>query len=114
MGDRSAAHSAHWQDLELIFRRLLQHGDMRERRERVVYVSLRPTETFIHACLRPMEAARFRVRKCPNNLHLIIAQLTSILYKHAKRRVRYVYVYSQTLIGVFFVHGNGNMHACLT
>ena len=39
MRDHSAAHSAQWQDLELTFRQLLQHGNMRERRERVVYVS---------------------------------------------------------------------------
>ena len=61
MRDRSAAHSAQWQDLELIFRRLSQHRNMRERRERVVCALLRPTETFIYAHLRPMEAARFRV-----------------------------------------------------
>ena len=30
-------------------------------------------------------------------------------YIHEKRRVRYVY--TQPLIGVFFIHGNGNMHA---
>ena len=31
--DRSAAHSAQWLELELIFGRILQHGNMRERRE---------------------------------------------------------------------------------
>ena len=30
---RSAAHSAQWQELELIFSLLLQHGNMTERRE---------------------------------------------------------------------------------
>ena len=59
--DCGAAHSAQWQDLELIIRWLLQHGSMHKRRERVVHASLRPTETFVHACLRPTEAARFRV-----------------------------------------------------
>ena len=88
--DRSTAHGAQWQELELIFSWLLQHGNMRERRERVVYGLLIPTETFIHACLRPMEAARFRERKCANNHQLIVA------------------------IGVLFVHGNSNMHACLS
>ena len=42
--DGSAAHSAQWQELELILHRLLQHGNMRERRERVVYALLIPTE----------------------------------------------------------------------
>ena len=64
--DCSAAHGAQWQELEIIFGRLLQHRNMRERR----------------------------------------VQLTSIWYKHAKRRVRYVYIrkhllayflYSETL-----------------
>ena len=31
--DRSAAYGAQWQELKLIFGRLLQHGNIRERRE---------------------------------------------------------------------------------
>ena len=125
----SAAHSAQWHDLELWFRRLLQHGNMRERKERVVYASLRPTKTFMHACLRPTEAAHFRVQKCANNHQLIvadiqrflqhactfshIAQLTSVTYKHAKRCVRYVYIrkhwlayfsYTETITCMRFFH----------
>ena len=45
------------------------------------------------------------------------AQLASVSYKHTKRRVvcaTYIRIYTQTLIGIFFVHGKGNMHACLT
>ena len=61
--DRNAAHGAQWQNLELKFRWLLQHGNRGPRRERVVYAPLRPTEMLMHACLRPMEAARFRVQK---------------------------------------------------
>ena len=45
--DRCAAHGAHWQDVELIFRWLLQHGNLRTIRESVVYASLRPAETFV-------------------------------------------------------------------
>ena len=74
--DRSAAHGAQWQDLELIFCRLLQHGNMRAI---VVYASLRPTETFMHACRRPMEAARFRVQKGTNNYQLNIAGVERFL-----------------------------------
>ena len=51
--DRSAAHGAQWQELELTLRWLLQHGNMRERRERVVYASLTPAEAFMQACMRP-------------------------------------------------------------
>ena len=53
--DHSAAHSAQWQELELVFGRLLQHGNMRERRESVVYALLIPTEKFMHARLGPQK-----------------------------------------------------------
>ena len=39
----------------------------------VACASVRPAETFMRACCRPTEAARFRVQKCANNLQLIIA-----------------------------------------
>ena len=78
----------------------------------------------MHVCMRPTEAACFCVQKCANNHQLIVAdvqsfydthaQLTSVLYKHAKCHVRYIYIYMQTLIGIFYVHRNGNMHVCLT
>ena len=80
--NRSAAHSAQWQELELIFGQLLQHENMRERRERVVYVLLIPMETFMHACLRPTEAARFCERKCANNHQMIFAVIQRFL-RHA-------------------------------
>ena len=67
--NHSAAQGAQWQELELIFSQLLQHGNMRERRERVVYALLIPTEMFMHACLRPTEAAHF----CEQNAHTIIS-----------------------------------------
>ena len=57
--DRSAAHGAQWQDLELIFRRLLKNGKMRMRGDGVVYASLRPAETFMCACLRPTSAVSY-------------------------------------------------------
>ena len=80
MRDRSAAHSAQWQDLELIFRRLLQHGNMHERREGVVHqASFRPVETFMRACLRPTEDACFREQKCTNIRQLIDAGIQGLL-----------------------------------
>ena len=73
MRNCSAAHKAQYQDLELIFPRLLQHGNMCERREGVAHASLRPVETFMYACLIPTEAPCFHVRKCANNHQLIDA-----------------------------------------
>ena len=121
--DCSAAHGAQCQELELIFGRLLQHGNMRERRERVVHASLRPAETFMRACRRPTEAACLRVQKCANNRQLIVAGTQRFLRHactahfhviHTRKTLCALRIYTQTLIGVFFVHGNGNTHACLT
>ena len=97
----------------------------RKRKERVAYASLRPTETFKRACLRPTEAAGFRVRKCTNNCQLNVAGV--------QRRLRYAYAacfdviqtrrmlhalctystYTQTVIGILFVHGD-EIHFTLT
>ena len=121
--DRSAGHGSQWQELELIFGRLLQHGNMRERRERVVHVSHRPAETFMRACRRPMEALRFRVQKCANNHQPIVAGIERFLLHacaahfhviHTRKTPCVLCIYTQTVIGVFFVDGNGDMHACLT
>ena len=79
MHDRSAVHSAQCQDLELILRRLLQHENRRERKERVVYASHRPTDKFMRACPRPTEAACLRERKCPKNCQLIVASIQRFL-----------------------------------
>ena len=76
--DRSAAHGAQWQELELILRRLLQHGNTHERRERVVYASLRPAEALC-ACMRPTKAACFRIWKCANKRQLIVAGIQRFL-----------------------------------
>ena len=100
--DCSAAHSAQWQELELIFGWLLQHGNMRERSKRVAHASLRPAETFMRAVvhLRKQHLSVYKnvqtiiswllpALKGFYNMH---AQLTSVSYIHAKRRVRYVYI----------------------
>ena len=121
----SADHSAQWQDVELIFCQPTQHGNRRERRERVAYASLRPSETFIHVCLRPREAARFRVRKCANNCQLIVAGIQRfvryayaahfrVILVHTGKTMWPLRTFIQTVIGVFFVHGNSDTHACLT
>ena len=77
--DRSAAHGAQWQELELIFGRCLLHGNMCKRRERVGHASLRPAETFMRACFRPSEAACFREQKCANNHQLIVGGVERFL-----------------------------------
>ena len=91
--DRSAAHGAQWQELEIILCWLLKHGNMRERTERVAHASLRPAETFMRVCPRPMEAVCFRVRKGANNHQLIVAGVQRFFrYAYADRRAKsYVY-----------------------
>ena len=115
------AHGAQWQELELIFSRLLLHGNVYERRERVVHASLRPAEMFMRACRRSTEAL-FRVQKCANNHQLIGAGAQRFLRHtcatyfrviHTRKTPCALRINTQTLIGVIFVHGNGNMHACL-
>ena len=119
----SAVHTAQWQKLELIFGRHLLHGNICKRRERVVHASLRPAETFMRACRRPKEAACLPVRKCANNRQLIVAGAQRFLRHactahfrviHTRKTLCALRIYTQTLIGVFFVHGNAHTHACLT
>ena len=50
-GDRSYAHSAQWQDMELTFGGLFT--TQKQAREKVAYACLRPAEVFMRACLRP-------------------------------------------------------------
>ena len=77
----------------------------------------------VRACLRPTEAARFRLRKCANNHLLIVAGVPRFLRHAYAARSRVIQtrktlcalrIYKHTLIGVLFEHGNGNMLACLT
>ena len=118
-------HSVKCQDLDLILHWLLQHGNRRERKERVLFASLRPTETFMRACPRPTEAACLHVRKCVNKSQLIVAGIHRFFrytYAYAARfRMRIytqnaacaTYTYANT-DWHFLVHGNGHTHACLT
>ena len=119
----SAAHGAQWQDVKLIFRRPTQHGNRRQRREGVAYGSLRPAEMFIHACLRPTEAACFRVQKSANNCQLIVAGIQRFVgyayaapfhVIHTRKTLCAQHICTKTVIGIFFVLGNGDTHACLT
>ena len=78
----------------------------------------------VHACVsRPMEAARFHEQKCANNYQMIVAGVQRFLRHACAAHFRVLHIrktpcglriYTQTLISVFFVHRNGNMHACLT
>ena len=108
--DRSTAHIVQGQDLELILLlRLIQHGNRRARKERVEFASLRPAETFMGACMRPTEAAC-----CRNERFIRYAYAASFRVIHTRKMLCVLNVYTQTVIGVIFVHGNGNTHACLT
>ena len=87
------------------------------------YALLITTETFMHACLRPTKAAHFHKRKCAINHQMIVAGVQRFLGHVCAAPFRVIptsktpcelSIYTQTLIGVIFVHGNGNLHACLT
>ena len=83
--DPSAAHCAQWQELELILRWLLQHENMRERRERA---SLRPVEAFMRECMRPMEAACFCLQKSTKNRQQIDTGIQRFLRQACSVRFR--------------------------
>ena len=85
--------------------------------------SLRPAEAFVCACMRATEAACFRIQKCANNRQLIVAGIKRFLRCTYTARFRVIHthktlctlrVYTQTVIGIFFVDEDGNMNACLT
>ena len=122
--DHRAAHGAQLQELELILRQLLQQGNMRKRREKVAHASLRPAETFIRACRRPTEAARFVCTKrrkqssadCCRGSKVFTIRICSTFLYHidTQNAMCATYIYTQTLIGVFFVHRNAHTQARLT
>ena len=96
---------------------------MHKTRERVVYASLQPAEAECCVRMRPTEAACFRIQKCANNCQLIVAGIQRFIQCaytarfhviHTRKMLRALRVYTQTVIGVFFVHINSNMHGCLT
>ena len=94
--NRSAAHGAQWLDLELIFLlRLTQHRNRRARRERVADASLRPAETFMHACTvqgpRKLNVAVFK------GFYDTQTQPVSVSLKNAKSCVRSMYIHKQWL-----------------
>ena len=98
-----------WQDLELIFLCLTQHGNRRARGERVAFASLRPAETFMPACMRPTEAACCRIQRFLRCAHTALLRVI-----HTRKTLCALCVYTQTVISVLFVHGNSNTHSCLT
>ena len=117
--DCSAAQRALWQDLELIFRRLLQHGNRRARRERVAYASPDPQK---RSCVRTHGSCMFLCMKmCEKSSGDCWRHSKVCTTRHAAPfRVIHtcktlcdcaLSTYTQTL-SVNFVHGNGNTHAC--
>ena len=126
--DCSAAHGAQWQELELIFGRLLQHRNIRERRDRSSVCTVHQLDQWKCSWVCVVDPRKQQVSVYKNEQTIFSWLLpglkgyydmhTQPVYvspRHAKRCMRYMYiVYTQTEIGTFFVHGNGNMHACLT
>ena len=87
----------------------------------VACASHRPAETFMRACRRPTEAACLRVRKCANNCQLFVAGAQRFLRHactahfrviHTRKTLFALRIYTQTLSGVFFVHGNAHTQCC--
>ena len=79
------------------------------RGESVVFESLRPAETFMRAYTRPTEAVC-----CRNERFLQYAYAARFRVILTRKTLRALHVYTQTVIGRFFVDGNGNTHVCLT
>ena len=89
------------------FRELFTTQKQTRRRERVAYACLRPAETFMRACLRTTEAARFCLWKGANSRLLNVAgverfsdthmQPLSVSDRHAKCCVRYIRMCKQYL-----------------
>ena len=124
--DRSADHSAQWQDLELTFSRLLQRGyrHVKEEGKELRMLHLDPQK---HSCMRVWDLRKLHVFVYENAQTIISwllpafkgfydrhAQLTSYCINTQNVMCATHTVYMQTLIGVFFVHGNGNTFECLT
>ena len=103
--DRSAAHSAWWQELELILRQLLQHENMRERREGSS-VCVTKTSGNVNGCgYETQGSCMFSCRKMRKQSSADCCRCSKVFMTRMR---------SSLPIGVFFVHGNGNLHACLT
>ena len=61
--DHSASHGAQWQELDIA-----QAFTTHAREGKEVYALLRPAEAFMHACMRPTEAACFHIQKCAKGI----------------------------------------------
>ena len=60
-------------------------------------------------CTRPTEA-----ECCRNERFIRYAYAARFRFIHTRKTLRALSVYTQTVIGVIFVNGNGNTHACVT
>ena len=110
--DRSAAHGAQWQELELIFGRLLQHGNIRERRDgSSVCVSNGQLDQRKRSCVRVVDPQKLQVSVYKNaqtifswllpglkDYYNTPTQPVSVSPRHAKRCMRYVYICKQRLV----------------
>ena len=105
--DRSAAHGAQGQELELIFGRLLQHGNIWERRDGS---SVRHLDQQKRSCVRVVDPWKQHI-SVYKNVQTIFSRLllglkgyydthmqpVSVSPRHAKHCMRYVYKRKQRL-----------------
>ena len=114
--ERSAAHSTQWQDLELH----LQHGAREGKGLRMrVWDHRKP------CCARVWDPRKQHVsvyETNANTLQLIVAAIERFVWHAYAARFRLLQTrktlcalrtYTQTVLSVFFVHGNSDTRACL-
>ena len=122
--DHSAAHRALWQDLELIFRRLFQHGNRPARRARIVYASLSLQK---RSCVRVWDPQKLHVSVYENvrtivswlllafkGLYDTHTQPVSVSYIHAKRCVHYVHIRKHWLAYFSYTETVIRNYACVS
>ena len=88
--DHSATHGAQWQELDIA----------------------QAFTTHARDPLKPHVSIYENAQRVFKSFYDAHTQHVSVI--HACKTLHALRVYKQTVIGVFFVHENGNMHACIT
>ena len=120
--DRSAAHGAQWQELELIFGRLLQHGNIRERRDGSS-VCVTQTSGNVHACVSQTHGSCMspctKMRKqssadCCRRSKVFMTRMLSLLPYgiNTQNAVCATYIYANTDWRIFCTRKRS--HACVS
>ena len=114
----SAAHSAQWQVLELIlFAGFLQRSNSRQS-----CVCVSETSGSVHACLSGTHGScLFHCTKrrkqsspeCCRHWKVFLIRIRSPFPYHTDTQNAVCATYIYSVISIFFVHGNSDMHVCL-